>query len=542
MKPEHAMPLENTPEAYKWWQTGVIYQIYPRSYQDTNEDGVGDLPGILQRLPYLRWLGVDAIWISPIYPSPMADFGYDVSDYEDIHPLFGTLEDFDRLLAGAHEQGLKVILDFVPNHTSDQHPWFLASRSSRDDPKRDWYIWADASPGGGPPNNWLSVFGGPAWTLDEGTGQYYLHSFLKEQPDLNWRNTQVREAMLEAMRFWLDRGVDGFRVDVIDRLIKDEMLRDDPPNAEWRPGMDPYKSLTHTHSMNRPEVHDILRSMRSVLDSYPDRMMVGESYLPLLELVKYYGKHGDEAHLSFNFELIRAPWDPDYIRKFTENYERALPHAAWPNWVLGNHDRHRVATRLGHAQARVACMLLLTLRGTPTLYYGDELGMTDGEIPPDKVQDPWEKNVPGMGLGRDPERTPMQWDSGHNAGFSTAEPWLPVSAGYRHVNVETERDDPDSMLHFVRALLSLRRHMPALTIGGWRAVHPEPKGALAYVREHDHEQVLIALNFTEDDLTLDLTSLGAKGRILISTHPDRRGEEDLMSFQLRGNEGIVARL
>jgi alpha-glucosidase len=348
--------------------------------------------------------------------------------------------------------------------------------------------------------------------------------------------------MLDVMRFWLDRGVDGFRVDVIARMIKDEMLRDDPPNAEWRPGMDPYRALTHTYSTNRPEVHSIIRSMRSVLDSYSDRMMVGELYLPLPELVKYYGEHGDEAHLPFNFELISAPWDPGYIRKFAEDYERALPHAAWPNWVLGNHDRHRVATRLGHAQARVAHMLLLTLRGTPTLYYGDELGMTDVEIPPDKVQDPWEKNVPGMGLGRDPERTPMQWDSGHNAGFSTADPWLPLSAGYRYVNVDVEREDPDSMLHFVRSLLSLRRHTPALTIGGWRSVHPEPKGALAYVREHDHEQVLVALNFTGDDLTLDLTSLGAKVRVLISTHPDRRGEEDLGSFQLRGNEGIVARL
>ena len=526
----------------KWWQTGVIYQIYPRSFQDTNGDGVGDLPGILERLPYLRWLGVDAIWISPIYPSPMADFGYDVSDYTNIHPLFGTLDEFDRLLAGAHKHGLKLILDFVPNHTSDQHRWFAASRASREDPKRDWYIWADPAPGGGPPNNWISVFGGPAWTLDEATGQYYLHSFLKEQPDLNWRNQQTRDAMLDVMRFWLDRGVDGFRVDVLDRLIKDDRLRDDPPNAEWKPGMEPYKSLTHTHSMNRPEVHDIVRSMRSLLDSYQDRMMVGESYMPLLELVKYYGEHGDEAHLSFNFELIRAPWDPAYIRKFTENYERALPGGAWPNWVLGNHDRHRVATRVGLEQARVAQMLLLTLRGTPTMYYGDEIGMTDVKIPPDRVQDPWEKNIPGMGLGRDPERTPMQWDSGPYAGFSTTEPWLPISAEYERVNVESARADPDSMLHFVRALLTLRRQTPALTTGSWQPVAAEHKGVLAYTRERDGERALVALNFAEKDLTLDLASPGSTAHVLISTHCDRQGEESLESFRLRGNEGIVARL
>ncbi len=535
-------PAQSPTKHYKWWQTGVIYQIYPRSFQDSNGDGVGDLPGILQRLPYLRWLGVDAIWISPIYPSPMCDFGYDVSDYTGIHPLFGTLDDFDRLLAGAHHHDLNVILDLVPSHTSDLHPWFQASRSSRHDPHRDWYIWADPAPNGGLPNNWLSRFGGPAWTFDEATGQYYLHSFLNEQPDLNWRNPNVQAAMLDAMRFWLDRGVDGFRVDVIDRIVKDDLLRDDPPNPDWHPGMEPYKSLLHIYSMNRPEVHDVVRSMRSLLDTYPDRMMVGESYLPIPDLAKYYGDHLDEVELAFNFELIRAPWAAPYIRDYIRRYERSLPEGAWPNWVLGNHDNHRVATRLGPRQARVAQMLLLTLRGTPTCYYGDELGMPDVHVPPDRIQDPWGKNVPDLALGRDPERTPMQWDPTLHAGFSTAEPWLPLDDNYRSMNVEAEHNDPNSMLHFVRALLTLRRHTSALTVGTWQPVATKPDTILAYTRKHQDQLTLVALNFSDQNHTLDLSALGTTGRALISTHCDRQSEESLSTLLLRENEGVIVRL
>ncbi len=532
----------NPQSLFEWWQLGIIYQIYPRSLQDSNGDGIGDLPGITSRLDYFKWLGIDAIWISPIYPSPMADFGYDVSDYTGIEPLFGTLDDFDTLVSQAHLRGLKVVLDFVPNHTSDQHPWFIESCKARDNDKRDWYIWADPAPGGGPPNNWLSVFGGSAWEWDSATGQYYLHSFLIEQPDLNWRNSAVQQAILDALRFWLDKGVDGFRIDVIDRMIKDEHLRDDPPNPDWEPGMEPYRSLIHTYSTDRPELHDILRMMRSVLDSYPNRMMVGESYLQVDKLVKLYGQNGDEANMPFNFELIRAPWDATYIRDFIEHYEAALPIGAWPNWVLGNHDKHRVASRVGHDQARVAQMLLLTLRGTPTCYYGDEILMTDVDIPDDRIQDPLERNVPGLGLGRDPERTPMQWDPGPYAGFSTAGPWLPIAGNYKEVNVEVERDDPNSMLCFFRSLVELRRATPALSIGAYEAVDAGHADVLAYLRGYGGDRILVALNFSGQPRTLDLSQIADRGDLLLSTVPARDSAVPLSALPLAGNEGLVLRL
>ncbi|MGH8662777.1 MAG: alpha-amylase family glycosyl hydrolase, partial [Burkholderiales bacterium] len=391
-----------------WWQRGIVYQVYPRSFMDANGDGIGDLTGIISRLDYLHWLGVDALWLSPIYPSPMKDFGYDVSDYTAVNPHFGTLADFDRLVEAAHARGLKLILDFVPNHTSDQHAWFRQSRASRDNPKRNWYLWRDPEPGGGPPNNWLSCFGGSAWQLDPATGQYYYHAFLPEQPDLNWRNPEVVEAMLRVLRFWLERGVDGFRVDVLWHLVKDEHFGDNPPNADWREGMDPYNALVPLQTTDRPEVHDIVRRMRRLLDEYRERVLIGEIYLPLERLMQYYGAELQGAHLPFNFQLLSAPWDAAHLAGLLAEYERLLPEGAWPNWVLGNHDRPRIASRVGLAQARVAAMLLLTLRGTPTIYYGDELGMRNVSIPPGEVQDPFECRVPGLGLGRDPVRTPMQ--------------------------------------------------------------------------------------------------------------------------------------
>src|SRR3954462_9027466 len=418
-----------------WWQTGVIYQIYPRSFQDSNGDGVGDLRGIIRRLPYLAELGVDAIWISPIFVSPMADFGYDIADYTEIDPLFGTLQDFDALAAAAHQLGLKIILDLVPNHTSDWHPWFLESRSSRANPKRDWFLWRDPAPDGGPPNNWLSCFGGSGWQLDPQTGQYYYHAFLPEQPDLNWRNPEVVDAMLGVLRFWLDRGVDGFRVDVLWHLVKDARFPDTPPNPAWKAGMDPYQALAPVHTTDQPEVHGIIRRMRALFDEYRGRGIIGEIYLPVERLVQYYGADLSGAHLPFNFQLIAAKWDARHIARLIEEYEAALPRGGWPNWVLGNHDQHRIATRVGRAQARVAAMLLLTLRGTPTLYYGDEIGMQDVPIAPSQVQDPFEKNVPGKGLGRDPERTPMRWDASENAGFTTGEPWLPLGDDWQVANV-----------------------------------------------------------------------------------------------------------
>jgi alpha-glucosidase len=533
---------------YHWWQTGVIYQIYPRSFQDSNGDGIGDLPGITQRLDYLSdTLGVDAIWISPIYPSPMHDFGYDVADYCDIHPLFGSMADFDRLLEETHWRGLKLILDLVPNHTSDEHPWFLESRSSRDNPKRDWYIWRDPAPDGGPPNNWLSHFGGPAWTLDETTGQYYMHQFVKQQPELNYRNPDVLNAMLDVMRFWLDKGVDGFRVDVIGLMMKDPLFRDEPPNPAWN-GVKPFDSLLHIYTADLPEVHDLIHEMRKVLDSYDDRMMVGETYVPNDILVKYYGTpEKKECHLPFNFQLITAPWDAAGVRKMVDDYEAVLPPDAWPNWVLGNHDQHRIATRVGPNQARVANMLLLTLRGTPTCYYGDELGMENVPIPPEKIQDPPAVNQPEIAhiVGRDPERTPMQWNASPNAGFAAPdvkELWLPLSPNYREVNVANQMNDPRSFLNFFRRLLTYRKDSAALKWGSYRSLdagsEEAQRNCFVFERQAGDQRVMVALNFSAQEQKLSLPGLG-NGMIALSTTVDREGEVDLSDFNLRANEGCI---
>ena len=524
-----------------WWQKGIIYQIYPRSFQDSNGDGIGDLPGIIQRLDYLAWLGVDAIWISPFYPSPMADFGYDVSNYTDVHPMFGTLDDFDRLVEESHRRGLRVIIDFVPNHTSDQHPWFQESRSSRDNPKRDWYIWRDPAPDGGPPNNWLSRFGGgSAWEYDERTGQYYLHSFLKEQPDLNWRNPEVRAAMLDVLRFWLRRGVDGFRVDVSFRVMKDPLLRDNPPNPNWCEGMDPADRLIERYSMDfAPDIHQFNRWLRQTVEEFgKDKVLIGEMDLPFERMAAHYGK-GDELHLPFNFRLLFSPWKADVVRQLIDEYERVLPAHAWPNWVLGNHDQPRIASRIGREQARVAAMFLLTVRGTPTMYYGDEIGMENVPIPPERVQDPWERLAPGF--GRDPARTPMQWDDSPNAGFCPpgVEPWLPLAENYRTINVAAQRHDPTSMLTLTRALIGLRRAAPALNMGSIRTLDA-PDGLLAYLREAPNERYLIVLNFTDQPQGALLPEAFSSANIVLSTYLDRNELVTNRELRLRPNEGIVA--
>ncbi|HZP87531.1 MAG TPA: alpha-amylase family glycosyl hydrolase [Burkholderiales bacterium] len=521
-----------------WWKRGIVYQIYPLSFQDSDGDGRGDLEGIKQRLDYLVWLGVDAIWISPIYPSPMADFGYDVSDYCNIAPQFGTLEQFDTLVRAAHERGLKVILDFVPNHTSDQHPWFIESKSSRDNPKRDWYIWRDPAPGGGPPNNWISNFGGSAWQFDPHTGQYYHHAFLKEQPDLNWRNRRVRDAMYDVLRFWMERGVDGFRIDVLWHLMKDAQFRDNPPNPGYQPGDAAIRSLLQVYSCDQPEIFDIIVELRSVLDAYPDRVLIGEIYLPVERLVQYYGG-GRGVHMPFNFQLIEAPWHARQIDQMIEEYDRLVPEGEWPNWVLGNHDKPRIASRVGAQQARVAAMLLLTLRGTPTMYYGDELGMENVTIPPDRVQDPWEKNEPGLGLGRDPQRTPMQWDSSPNAGFTTGIPWLPLAPDHTSRNVDCLARDPASILSLYRRLIQLRRARPALIEGRYRHVESHAD-LLTYEREASGERLLIALNFAHVPDQLALHEW--RGRVLLSTYFDREGERVAGELALRADEGIIVEL
>ena len=410
----------NLPSAV-WWQYGILYEVYPRSFQDTNGDGVGDLRGIVQRLDYLADLGIKGVWIAPFFTSPMADFGYDISDYCNVDPIFGTLADFDQLLKAIHDRGLKLILDFVPNHTSDQHPWFLESRSSVTNPKRDWYLWRDPAPDGGPPNNWLSNFGGPGWTRDG--SQYYYHSFLKQQPDVNWRNPALREAMFNVLRFWLDRGVDGFRVDVMWMMTRATISTATPDQSIDLRRIAPasIRLLPDNATPNRPEVHTIvgeMRAIRSILMAIAC-LSGGGGTFPFDRLTYLPARTLNGAQLAaFNFHLMQCPWNADAIAQVIQEYEAALPAGAWPNWVVGQPrptlDRYSNWPR---PKSRTAAMLLLTLRGTPMMYYGEEIGMTDVPIPAAEVQDPAEKNQPGKGMGRDPERTPMQWDSSQLAGL-----------------------------------------------------------------------------------------------------------------------------
>jgi alpha-glucosidase len=482
-----------------WWRQGVIYHVYPRSFADSDGDGVGDLRGLAGRLDHLAWLGVDAVWLSPIYRSPMKDFGYDISDHTAIEPQFGTLDDFDALVDAAHRRRLRVLLDYVPNHTSDQHPWF------RERP--EFYIWRDE-----PPNNWLSVFGGPAWTLDPERGKYYCHAYLREQPDLDWRNPELREAMLGVLRFWLDRGVDGFRVDALRQVLKDRELADNPPNPDYRAGLPEYDRLLPVRSAD----HGDLEPVRAIAEAIADRdgVMIGELYLPIERLARYYGAG---VHLPTNMHLISTPWEPAALAGLVERYEAALPEGAWPNWVLGNHDRSRVASRVGPAQARVAAMLLLTLRGTPTLYYGDELGMTDVEIPPERVRDPWKE------AGRDPARTPMQWSAAPGAGFTEGEPWLPL--GDLALNADAQREDPRSMLALHRELLRLRR---AFAGEDYETIAADD-ATLAYRRG---DEWAVALNLSDAPALMPV-----RGRVRLSTHLDHHYDEEV--GELRPGEGVV---
>jgi alpha-glucosidase len=526
---------------YLWWQKEIVYQIYPRSYKDNNGDGIGDLKGITEKLDHVKDMGINVVWISPIYPSPMADFGYDVSDYSGIHPIFGTMEDFDELLSKIHQKGMKLILDLVPNHSSNEHQWFIESKRSKDDPKRDWYLWKDPAPDGGPPNNWLSVFGGSGWEYDKNTNQYYYHAFLKEQPDLNWRNPEVKEAMFNVMRFWLDKGVDGFRVDVMWHMIKDDQFRDNPPNPDYTENKSPYDKHLQAYTTDQPEVHEIVREMRKVTDEYDERLIIGEIYLPVEQLVAYYGKNNNGAHLPFNFQLVLLPWKADEIKAAIDKYEGALPPEGWPNWVLGNHDQSRIATRVGSEQARNAAILLLTLRGTPTIYYGEEIGMQDVHIPPDMIKDPQEKNIPAKGLGRDPERTPMQWNSTKHSGFSEKEPWLPLMENFKKINVEQQKEKKDSMLNFYNRIIALRQKEPAFQIGRYEPIL-SGKNLLAYKRVYMEKQFLVVLNLGNSEENLELKNKKIRSKILISTNLEREGEKIESKFSLAANEGFIAEI
>ena len=524
----------------KWWERGVVYQVYPRSFRDSNADGVGDLRGVNASLDYLHWLGIDAVWLSPMFRSPMADFGYDVADYEDVDPLFGSLADLDELIAELHRRDMRLLLDLVPNHTSNEHPWFTDSRTSRSAKHRDWYLWRDARDDGSPPNAWITAFGGSAWEWDARTGQFYFHSFLKEQPDLNWANPAVRAAMHDVMRFWLRRGVDGFRIDVVQLLAKRFELATLP--AEVRIDMaaisDP--GLSASAFWRQPwaastAIYPIIRGLRGVVDEFDDRVLVGEIWLPIRRLMRFYGRELSGLHLPFNFQLITTRWRAPAVHRVVAAYEGALPAGAWPNWVLGNHDRSRIASRVGTAQARVAAVLLLTLRGTPTLYYGDELGMTDVAVPPDAQRDP--QGLRG-GESRDPERTPMRWDSSPLAGFSAAQPWLPIGPDVASVNVAAERDDPDSMLSLHRRLLELRRAEPALNIGEWHDLG-NTSATVAYLRSDGARRFLIAANLTGTPAPTPDGAAGLSGRVRISTVHRASGDRHAPADGLAANEALV---
>ncbi len=531
---------------YLWWKHGVIYQIYPRSFQDSDGDGVGDLQGVIDRLDYLndgteRSLGVDAIWFSPTFPSPMADFGYDVSDYEDVHPDFGDLATMDRLIAEAHKRGIRVILDFVPNHSSSQHPWFIESRSSKDSPKRDWYVWRDAKAEGSPPNNWLAAFGGPAWEWDQKTQQYYLHSFLVDQPDLNWRNAEVEARMHDVLRFWMKRGVDGFRIDVMDRVIKDPDLRDNPPEPDRRWVRFGQAFLQrHVYDQNWPEVIDAVREIRNVVDEFPERMTVGEVFGPPENIVRYYGGDDlDGLHLAFNFPFVRIwndRWTAENVRRHVDAFEAALPSDGWPNHVFGNHDVDRFISRVngdgrGRERAPVAALMLLTLRGTPFVYYGEEIGMENVAIPEDMLQDPARK----YGRGRDQERTPMQWS--RDGGFTSGAPWLPYGDLSR--NVDDERGDPASLLSLYRRIIWFRRSSDALRFGAYAPVDGLPAGLYAYTRIDGAGRLLTLLNFTNEPIAFELPASLRVAETIIGTHDLAAPSQ---AITLAGNEGRLLRL
>jgi glycosidase len=522
-----------------WWREAVIYQIYPLSFADSDGDGYGDLTGITARLEYLSGtLGVDAIWLSPFYESPMRDWGYDVSDHTAVDPLFGDIGDATILVEKAHELGLKVIVDYVINHTSDEHAWFRESRSSRDNPKRDWYVWRDGRDGG-PPNNWVSVFSGPAWAFDEATGQWYRHSFLSEQPDLNWRNPEVVEAMMDVVRFWLDLGVDGFRVDAAHQMMKDERERDNPPAPDDHPrpwkDMGEYDDFIHLYDYGQPDVHDAHRTFRMVADSYDrDVLTIGEMHIfDMPEWASYYGADLDELSMPFNFHLMAADWDVPSVRATVETVLWNMPSGAWTNWTLGNHDEVRMASRLPRDHERLAATLILTMRGTPFLYYGDELGMKDSLL--GSSRDPWGLHVEG--LSRDGARTPMQWSPAPNAGFTTpeAEPWLPVDESASTVNVQSQLADPRSILNMYRRLIAVRKGSTALRRGSFTSLPESTDEIFAYRRESKEETMTVALNFGADSATVAI----GRGRFVFSSHDPGRDDTVDGPVEIAPGEAVI---
>ena len=516
-------------ENYLWWRDGVIYQIYPRSFADSNGDGLGDLSGIISRINYLAELGIDAIWLSPVYPSPDCDFGYDVSDYCNIDSRYGTLADFDRLVTEAHAHGIHLIMDMVMNHTSDQHAWFQESRFSRAAPKRDWYIWKDS------PNNWQASFGGKAWEFEAATGQYYLHLFTKEQPDVNWHNPAVRQAQLEAFRFWMERGVDGFRLDVFNAYFKHPDYPDNPPKF----GLRGFDRQRHIYDIDQPEMLPLLKELRELLDSFPERYAVGETYAATPQkAASYCGP--DKLHAAFSFDFTSQelffPWNPGWIMDQIARREQTFNAAGvWPTTVMSNHDLPRAASRYAKgeqdAQARIAMALLLTLRGTPFMYYGEEIGMRNITLKRSEVQDPAGRPYWPIYKGRDGCRAPMQWDDSRNAGFSGTKPWLPVHPDYLQRNVAAQQADPGSLWHFTKRLLALRKAYPALCRGDYTSLEAG-HGCLAYLRSMAGKTVLVAINFNGRPASIEVPP--GEWRTLFSSQADSSGPSSALApYEIR---------
>ena len=536
-------------QSLAWWQKGVIYQIAVPSFCDSDGDGMGDLRGIISNLDHIndgtpRSLGADAIWLTPINASPMLDFGYDVSDYLSINPRFGSAGDFLELLEKCHERGIRVIMDMVLNHTSIEHPWFVESRSSRDNPRRDWYVWRDGRAPGRRPNEWLAVVEGSAWEYDDDTRQFFYHAFLPFQPDLNWRNPKVREAMFDVVRFWLDRGVDGFRLDLVNFLYEDVLLRDNPRKF----GLRPYDWQVHLYDRSQPESLEAAKELRLITNGYEDRVLMGEVYTDTREdAVAYLGDGSDALHLSFYLDFAQRKWKAEGFRESVEWLEEHLPAAAWPCYYLNNHDLPRAYTRLGkggdaEARARVAAAMMLTLRGTPILYYGEEIGMPMSKVPRRMMDDPIGKRFWPVPVGRDGARTPMQWNGERNAGFSRGEPWLPVDPSYAERNVARQDRDPYSLLNWYRRLIRMRKERPSLLLGSYREIEGVPKGVFAYLRKYGKERTAVFLNFTSRDATVEFRAAdlgGGKLEILLSTHREERSEMDRDRLKLAPDEALL---
>ncbi|MCF8374430.1 MAG: alpha-glucosidase [Bacteroidales bacterium] len=525
---------------WTWWKHGVIYHIYPLSFKDSNDDGYGDIPGITGKLDYLSDLGIDAIWLSPIFKSPMVDWGYDVSDYRAIDPIFGSMKDFKRLLDESHKRGIRVIIDMIMNHTSDQHPWFVDSRSTIHHPKRDWYIWREAQKGK-KPNNWKSVFGGSAWQFDERTGQYYLHTFLKEQPDLNWRNKQVKKAFMRHFKFWLDMGVDGFRLDAVNMIVKDKKFRNNPgllvslfQNKKW-------------HTRNQPKSYKILRQLRELLDTYHERVSVGEIYtLPPgdSEMAGSYLDEGNNAiHMAFDFSLLFRQWNARKYHDAIVHWYNNIPPEGWPCNVLSNHDLGRSVKHFGshkrnNRKARILAMLLLTLKGTPFIYYGEEIGMENAYIHRNEIRDKLGKKFWPIYQGRDKARTPMQWTGDTNAGFTSEKPWLPINRNFHTLNVEAENRDEGSLYNFYRKLIALRKQYAALQQGKWEALIKGENGVLAYAREIEKQRLIVLLNFTPSPKSISIESYNIN-KVLLSTHRPENAVVDVSDVKLFAYEASL---